>query len=413
MTDASSVHSDTPVRWMRFVVIAAILVAGAVVGAMLWGYLSVRESTDDAQVDGHINPVSAVIPGTVVAVEVRENDEVAAGDVLVRLDRRPYEIAVEKAEADLAEAEAGAQAARASVELTSTTTRNRVGSGEAGVIAAQGALRAAEADVRAVEARRDLARARVREAEANATKTARDRDRLAPLAAKNEIPRQQYEAAEAAADAAAATLDSSRAAVDEAESQIGTSQARLAEAQARVEQAQADLQAVQTVPEQLAVTESNVRTAEARIRQARAVLSQAMLDLEHTLITAPVAGVISRKTVEVGQVIQSGQPLLAVVPLEDVWITANFKETQLERMAPGQRVEVSVDAYGGLALAGRVESISSATGARFSLLPPENATGNYVKVVQRVPVRIVLDSEQDPDRRLRPGMSVVVTVMVQ
>ncbi|HEX2458133.1 MAG TPA: HlyD family secretion protein, partial [Vicinamibacterales bacterium] len=198
-----------------------------------------------------------------------------------------------------------------------------------------------------------------------------------------------------------------------AQTSIAAAQARAAQARATVTRAQAGVQAAKTAPEQVQVTKSRADAADARVKQAQAALAQAQLNLERTVVKAPSTGVVSRKSVEPGQVVQPGQPLLALVTLGDVWVVANFKETQLKNMRVGQRATVDVDALGGREFSGHVDSIAAATGAKFSLLPPENATGNYVKVVQRVPVKIVFDAGQDPEHLLRPGMSVAPTVFTK
>jgi membrane fusion protein, multidrug efflux system len=230
------------------------------------------------------------------------------------------------------------------------------------------------------------------------------------LLAKEEIAQQQFDAATAEAEAKRAAADSARAQVQEAEAAIRVAESRLVQARTGREQAGAGLRQAQTGPEQVVAMRARAASAEARVKQAEAALKQAQLNLEYATVKAPVKGIVSRKVVEPGQVVQPGQPLMTVIPLDRVWITANFKETQLAEMRPGQRVTVEVDAYGGRDFEGKVDSIAAATGARFSLLPPDNATGNFVKVVQRVPVKIVLDANQDPEHPLRPGMSVTPTV---
>lgn len=374
---------------------AVVIVLGAI---LAWRYFAVRESTDDAQIDGHIAPIAARVGGTVVAVNVDDNQQVKAGTVLVRLDDTDYKVALQKAEADLAEAQAALQAAREGVPITTTTTASGVSSAAAGVTRAG-------AGVAAAQSRLEAARARLREATAGDTRLQRDLERARTLVDKDEISRQQFDAAVAAAAAARAAVDAAQASVTEAE------HAR-AQANDALLQAQAELRTARTGPNQVAVVRARQASAEAKVQQARAVVEQARLALGYTTVTAPTDGVVSRKTVQIGETVQAGQPLLALVPLDDVWVTANFKETQLRHMHPGQRAVVEVDTY-GRSYRGRVESIAAATGARFSLLPPENATGNYVKVVQRVPVKIVLDRGQDPEHLLRPGMSVVPTVFTR
>jgi membrane fusion protein (multidrug efflux system) len=268
----------------------------------------------------------------------------------------------------------------------------------------------AQGGIEAARARLTTAQARLREAEANATKTARDVERFKGLLAKDEIPQQQFDAAIAAADAARAAADSARSQVLEAELGIRAAENRLAQARGAEQQAEAALRGVQTAPEQVTATRARAAAAEARVQQMRAAVKQAELNLQYATLKSPVKGTVSRKSIEVGQVVQPGQPLMAIIALERVWIMANFKETQLENMRPGQPVSVKVDAYGGREFRGKVDSIAAATGSRFSLLPADNATGNFVKVVQRVPVKIVLDQGQDSEHILRPGMSVVPTV---
>jgi membrane fusion protein (multidrug efflux system) len=279
-----------------------------------------------------------------------------------------------------------------------------------GVEQATSEVSAAEQSIEAAKARLVTAQAKQREAAAKAAKSAKDVERFKPLLAKDEIAQQQFDAAVATANADAAASESTAAQVVEADLDVRVAQNRLAQARSKVQQASADLSEAQTGPEQVKVTQARAAAAEARVMQARAVVKQAELNLEYTTVKAPVKGTISKKTVEVGQQIQPGQALMALIPLERVWITANFKETQVENIRPGQRVTIRADAYGGKTFDGKVESLAAATGARFSLLPPDNSTGNYVKVVQRIPVRISLDAGQDPEHLLRPGMSVVPTV---
>jgi membrane fusion protein (multidrug efflux system) len=359
--------------------------ADAVVGAVAWWYLSGRVSTDDAQVDGHVTPIAARVGGTVLEVFVEDNQRVALDEVLVRLDPTDYEVAVARSEADLAAAEAALAAARFSVPITSTTTTSRVNAADAGVARAHAGAEGAAARLEAAEAR-------LREAKANSTRYARDLERMRELVAKDEVAQQQVDSAEAAAIAADATVDAASSAIREAGH-------ALEQARNMIIEADAELEAARTAPGQVAVTRSQAEAAAARLEQAQAALRQARLNLSYATVRAPSAGVVSKKSAEPGQIVGPGQPLLALVDTDDIWVTANFKETQLRHVRPGQQVSVKVDAY-GRRYSGRVESIAAATGARFSLLPPENASGNYVKVVQRVPVKIVLDEGQDPEHLL-------------
>ena len=389
---------------------AAVLVV-AVIGIGVWYWLTAGSvSTDDAQVDAHVTQIAARIGGTVNKVAVDDNQRVDAGAALVELDPRDYQVAVDKAKAELADAEASAIAAQSNVPITSTTAASNVTTARGGITQAQGGVVAAERELDGARARLITAQARVREAEANATKAARDVERLRGLLAKDEVSQQQFDAATGAADAQKAAADSSRSQVVEAEAGIRVAESKLVQARAGAEQAHAELQTAQTGPQQVNAMRARAASAEARVQQARATLAQAELNLEYTTVKAPARGIVSKKGVNPGQVVQPGQPLLALVQIDDSWVTANFKETQLKDLRAGQRATFSVDALGGREFKGKVDSIAGATGARFSLLPPENATGNFVKIVQRVPVKIVLEPGQDPDHLLRPGMSVTPTV---
>jgi membrane fusion protein (multidrug efflux system) len=394
----------------RFRVIAAVAVL-LVAGVGLWWWLTRgRESTDDAQVDAHVTQIAARVGGTLLNVPVHDNQEVEAGAVLIQIDPRDYEVAVAKARAELADAEASATAAQSNVPITATSASSGVSTAQGSVEQAQSVVQASEKEVEAARARHSATQSRLREAEANATRTSRDVERLKGLLAKDEVAQQQYDAAVAAAEGARAAVDTARSQIAEAEANIRMAESRQVQARAGEQQARATLRTAETAPEQVAATRARAASAQARVEQAKATLAQAELNLQYTTVKAPAGGVISRKGVNPGQVVQPGQALLALVQTSDVWITANFKETQLSEMRPGQKATVEVDAYDGHTFQGHVDSIAAATGSRFSLLPPENATGNFVKVVQRVPVKIVLEANQDPNRLLRPGMSVTPTV---
>ncbi|MEN3339868.1 MAG: rane fusion protein multidrug efflux system [Acidobacteriota bacterium] len=393
-------------RGPMLAVVAVVLLAAIVF--FVWRS-SGKQSTDDAQIDGHITQVSARVGGTVVKVNVTDNQVVAAGAVLVELDPGDYQVAVERAKAELADAQANAIAATSGIPITEVSTATGTRSATGGLAEAEAGVGVAERQIESARAQLVAAQARQRDREATATKTARDVERLKGLVAKEEVPQQQYDAAVAAAESARAAADAARSEVAAAESAIAVAEQRAVQSRGTAQQAQAAVQATKSAPQQLQVTRARAAMAQARVQQATSALAQAELNLQRTRVTAPDAGVISRKTVEPGQVVQPGQPLLALVSQSDLWVTANFKETQLKDMRAGQRASISVDAVGG-DFTGHVDSIAAATGARFSLLPPENATGNYVKVVQRVPVKIVFEPGQDPEHRLRPGMSVAPTV---
>ena len=397
-------------RWRIAAIVLAVIL---VIGSIVWLRTRGRESTDDAQVDGRITQVSARVGGTILKVSIDNNDHVKAGAVLIRLDPRDYQVALDKAKADLADAVATAAAARTGVPIARVETGAGVSTASGGLQQAQGALAVAEHGVPVAQAQLAAARARQREKEATAVKATRDVERLRPLAQKDEIPQQQLDAAVAQADAARAAADAATSDVIAAQSGVTVAEQRVAQAKGAVAQAQAGVASAHTAPEQLKVTQARAESADARVAIAEAAVRQAELNLQYTTVTAPTDGVVSRKSVEPGQVVQAGQPLLALVNLADTWIVANFKETQLKAMRAGQKAEVEVDALGGESFKGHIDSISAATGAKFSLLPPENASGNFVKVVQRIPVKIVLEPGEDPEHRLRPGMSVTPTVYVR
>jgi membrane fusion protein (multidrug efflux system) len=393
---------------LRLLIPVAIVIVLAV-GVWFW-LTAGRESTDDAQTEAHVVQISARVGGTVTNVLVKDNQQVEMGATLVEIDPRDYQIAVDRAKADLADAEASAKAAASGVPVTSAAATSNVTTATGGVSQARASIDEAQKSIEAANARLTAAQSGVRQVQANATRAARDVERLKGLLAKDEVSQQQYDAAVASADAQRAAVDSAQSGVVEAQAGIRVAQSRLVQAQVAEEQSQASLRNAQTAPQQISVSQARAAAAEAHAQQMRAQLAQAELNLQHATVKAPVSGLVTRKTVEMGQIVQPGQPLMAIIPLEDVWVTANFKETQLQHMRPGQRVTVKVDAVGGKEFAGKVDSIAAATGARFSLLPPENATGNFVKVVQRVPVKIVLDPGQDPDHVLRPGLSAEPTV---
>ena len=387
----------------------AILAAG---GVYLWRYLNTYEATDDAQIDGHINAISGRVPGNVVAVLAEDEQVVNAGDVLVRLDPKDFEVALAKAEADLADAEAALETSRTGVPITTRNTDSQLRASQSSRADAAAYLVGAERQLAAAQARLESAQAGVREAEANNKKADDDVARYKLLVDKNEIPRQQYDTAVQAASGTQAALDGRRAAVREAEQNIAVARSAIDQANQRITQADATIEAAQTAPEQVQASQSRTKEALAQVAQRRALVEQAKLNLTYCTIVAPVAGIVGKKTVELGQNISAGQLLMAVVPLDDIWVTANFKETQLSRMKPGQNVRVSVDAF-DRTYTGKIVAVGGASGSRFSVIPPENATGNYVKVVQRVPVRINLDPGQNSDHRLRPGMSVNPTVYLE
>ena len=397
----------------RLRIIVAAVVVALIAAGLYWLHLRGRVSTDDAEVDGHITQIAARVGGTVVKVLVDDNQRVKAGDVLVQLDQRDYQVAVERARGALADAQANAAAATTGVPIAQVQTSSGVSTASGGLEQATAGVAVAEKQIQAAQSNLTAAQAHQREREATASKAEKDVDRLRGLVQKDEVSQQQFDAAVATAQSARAAADAARSDVTSAEAAVTVAQQRAAEARATETQARANLATAKTAPQQLQVSRARADAAEAQVQQAQAALQQADLNLQYTNIKAPTDGVISRRTVEPGQVIQAGQPLFALVDLANVWITANFKETQLKGMHAGQQATISVDALGGREFKGHVDSIAAATGAKFSLLPPENASGNYVKVVQRVPVKIVLEQGEDSQHQLRPGMSVTPTVFVK
>jgi membrane fusion protein (multidrug efflux system) len=396
--------------------ILLVFVAGlSVGGAWYWAYSSIRESTDDAQIDGHLHPVSARISGTVLKVLVRDNQYVDQGTPLVEIDPHDYQVAVDRAKADLAEMEASLHVSRTEVPISSITTFSQLSGAEASVGEAEASLAASQKEVDAARARLNVAQAKVREATANEVRAARDLKRMEALVAKEEVSRQQYDLSVAEGESYHAEVESAMSQVREAEEGVRGAESKVAQQRAALLHAQTTVKSASTAPQMVAVMQARAESAAARVQQMRAALEQASLNLTYTTIRAPASGVINQRTVEVGQVVAAGQTLLSVIPLDvaNIWVTANFKETQLKSVRPGQVVTISVDTYGGREYRGHVESIAAASGARSSLLPPENATGNFVKVVQRIPIRISIDPDQDQDHLLRPGMSVFPTILTQ
>jgi membrane fusion protein, multidrug efflux system len=391
------VSAENP-RFRVFLIVAGILVV--VVGFFVWRYLTSYESTDDSQIDGHLNPISARVAGHVQKLLVEDNQEVKAGQPLVQIDPRDYEVAVQQAQADYDQALATARAAEVTIPVTTASTGGQLS-------AAQAAVENARAGISAAHQQLDAARAQLQQAVANNDKSQNDLVRYRQLVEKQEISQQQYDQAVAAAKSSAAGVDAGRAGVSVAQQGVTQAQARLAETLA-------DLSAAETGPQQVSSSKSRAQSALGLAEAKKAALDKAKLDLDYTLVIAPVAGVVSNRTVEVGQNVSPGQQLMVIVPLaaEDLWVTANFKESQLADMHTGQRVTIHVDAT-DKDYDGHLQSISGASGARFSLLPPENATGNFVKVVQRIPVKITFDPGQDKGHLLRPGMSVEPKVWVR
>ena len=387
-------------RWGLRIVLIVLLLVIIGVSIPLYRHIISWESTDDAQIDGYIYPVSSRVSGYVTKVTVDDNQYVEAGTVLVQLDPKDYQVAVANAKATLANAKASAAAQVTNVPITSVNTSSSLSTAQADVDNAKAALAASEQQF-------DAARASLQQAEANDLKAQDDVNRYKPLAEKDEIPQQEYTTAVDEQKATAAAVDAARHSAAAAEHSV-------AEARAKVAQAEAGLKYAETRPQQISIQRSRAEAAQAQTQQAEAALDQAQLNLQYTTIVAPVNGIVGQRSVQPGQNFAPGQQMMTIVPLDsrNIWVTANFKETQLKYMKPGQPAEISIDTY-GRTYKGHVLNIAGASGALYSLLPPENATGNYVKVVQRIPVKIVFDPGQDPQHNLRPGMSVEPDVEVR
>lgn len=399
-------------RAIRFIILALVVV-GIIIAIPIYAYYSVRESTDDAQVDGHVIPISPRVNGTIMSVLVNDNQQVKAGQELVRLDPADFQVALQQARAQLATAEANTTESSVNVPLTTINTRSLVRTSSAQTEESQAAVAAAQQAINAARARLNSSNAALAQKQANLVKAEKDLVRFRDLVTKDEISRQDYDAAEAAAESNRAQVDAAKADVVAAQHNLDQAVAELNQAKARLASAQIQQrQSQQVQPKQVAVSQARVKQAQAQVQQAQANVDQAQLNLSYTTIRAPVDGIVSRKNAEPGMHVSTGQQVMALVPLDDVWVTANFKETQLKNMRVGQRVEISVDSYGGRKYRGHIDSIAAASGAKFSLLPPENATGNYVKVVQRIPVKIVLEPGENRDHSLLPGMSVEPTVLL-
>ena len=393
-----------------------LILGGAALVIVLGGlffYYHNRESTDDAQVDGHITPIASKVYGRVASVLIDDNQQVKAGQKLVLIDPRDYQAAVDQAKAALALAESEAESAGVDVPRTAENVQSTTSGADAQLLGAQADLERARVSYQQAQTS-DLAyaKANVDKSQANAVLAQADLARYRPLLDKGEISQQQYDAAKANADATASALKADQEKLAQAERNVEVMKAQADAAGARVLQARAAVEGAQADKKQVSMRTADAQAKIAKVQQARAALDAAELNLSYTDVVAPIDGVATHKQVEPGQIVQAGQGLLVVVPLQDVWVTANFKETQLKKMKAGQEAEVSVDTY-GKTFKGHVDSIAGATGGVLSLLPPENATGNYVKVVQRIPVKIVLDKSSVGSTILRPGMNVDATVITK
>lgn len=386
-------------RWKALLV---VLVVGAVLaagGVLYWNYAATYVSTDDAQVGAHLNGISARIAGTVTGIHADENQFVKAGQLVAELDPSDYQVALDEARAEMSQKQAEVRVQDPSVPIIENTNETGILAAEADVANAEAAVALAERDYAATQAR-------LREAEANATKAQADVDRYKALVDKDEVPRQVYDQAVASANGLAAAVDSARATAEAAQKAVEQKSAQRTETATRLMEAQMN------APHEVAIRRANVAAKQADAQVAKTRVNLAQLNLSYTKIDAPVSGVVSKRNVEIGNHVQPGQQLFLIAQIDDLWVTANFKETQLRRIRPNQKVTISVDAF-PQKFHGYVESMPAATGTVTSLLPPENASGNYVKVVQRLPVRIRFDNNQAGLDLLRPGMSVEPTVWIR
>jgi membrane fusion protein (multidrug efflux system) len=384
----------------KSILFASILGVVILVGALaFWLYSRTYESTDDAQVDGHLNGVTSRIDGVIKAVYVEENQAIQVGQLVAEMDSRDYEVALEQAQAQLLKAQANLRAENPNIPITQSSSRTNISTSQSEVANAEAALAGAERDQAA-------ALSRLQETEANNAKAQSDVGRYKSLVDKEEVSRSQYDQVIATAKALAAAVDSARSSAESAQKVVEQRRAQLEQTRSRLEQANVD------APNQIAISRASQQSHQADVQAMKAEVDRAQLDLSYCKIISPVAGVVSKRTVDVGEHVSKGQRLVTVADLGDLWVTANFKESQLRKMRPQQSVRISVDAF-GQDFDGYIEAMPGATGSITSLLPPENATGNYVKVVQRLPVRIRFKPGQPGLDRLRPGMSVVPKVWVK
>jgi membrane fusion protein (multidrug efflux system) len=400
-------------RRIRFIALALLVVA-AIAAIPIYSYYAARESTDDAQVDGDVIPIGPRINGTILEVLVKDNEHVKEGQALVKLDPADYEVALQQAQAQLATAQATTAESGVNVPLTNINTLSQVNTSRTQVEEARAGVNSAQQSANQARANIVSANATLEARQADREKAQKDLARFKDLVFKDEISKQDYDAADAAARSSAANVEAAKANVSAAQHTFDKAMADLGQAKARLDTALVlERQNAAARPRQQEATEARYKQAEAQVQQRDASLKQAQLNLNYTVLKTPVDGVVSKKSAEPGMQVAAGQQIMAIVPLKDVWVTANFKETQLKKMHVGQKVEIEVDTYGGShKYTGHIQSMAAASGGRFSLLPPENATGNYVKVVQRVPVKIVLDPGQNDDERLLPGMSVTPVVLL-
>lgn len=402
----------TPRKKKYALVAIMLLFIAAIFGIKSFIHASTHESTDNAFIDGHIIQVSPKISGNIAKVYVEDNQKVKKGDLLVEIDPQDFEAKIEQAQASLQAAIARQKGASINVKLTDVTSAAGLTQARAGFDFSKSGIDIANEEIMVSQSKLEENKAKVASAKANAILAKQDLERLQKLYNLGAISKQQIDTAIANSQAADAALIAANKAVASSKYQLNQAQVKLKAAYASTEQAAGMLSQANIVPENIAISQSQLETSSAEIKRLQAALKQAEYDLSYTRIYAPSSGYVTRRVAERGAFTQTGQALMAIVP-DRVWITANFKETQLTHMKPGQLVSIKVDAYPNKRFKGHVDSIQRGTGAKFSLLPPENAVGSYVKVVQRVPVKIVFDEIPDPNFVLAPGMSVIPEIKVK
>jgi membrane fusion protein (multidrug efflux system) len=375
-----------------------------------WCFFSGQVTTDDAQVDCHITAVAPQVPGYVVNLYFNDNTPVKEGDLLLQIDPRPYQAEVEQAKAALDVAEAQANSAKLQIGLVRETTTNST----SGATAQKDSDAADYASSRAqleqsATANLQLAQANVAAKSATNERAQSDLKRYTPLLSTGDVSKFQYDAVDAEARVAKSELDAAQQQLSAAQQAVAIAGANTRSAEARLSRSQSQFLETKARERQIPITEATYRSAVATVERAKAALQQAELNLVYTHITAPITGQITQRSVDLGQYVSPGQLLFTIVPLTQVYVTANFKETQMAKVRPGQRVRLRVDTY-SQEFAGVVDSIAGATGSRQALLPPQNATGNFIKVVQRIPVKILVKPSSNPQLVLRPGMNVEATI---
>jgi membrane fusion protein, multidrug efflux system len=402
----------TLLEWFRALgPVARLTIAVLIVAALIaLHYYTGRVTTDDAQVDAHITTIAPQVPGYVIQLLINDNTPVKEGDLLLQIDPREYEAEVEQAKAMLAVAEANANSAKLQIRLTRETTVNGTSSATAQKESDAADFSSSQAQLeQSATANLKLAEANVAAKKATNERAQSDKERYTPLLGTGDVSKFQYDSVDATARVSQSDLDAAQQQLAAAQQAVAIARANTRSAEARVTRSQSVFLETKAREQQIPISEATYKSAVAAVEHAKAVLQQAELNLAYTHMTAPITGQVTQKSVDLGQYVSPGQLLFTIVPLDKVYVTANFKETQLEYVRPGQRARLRVDTYRET-FEGVVDSIAGATGSRQALLPPQNATGNFIKVVQRIPVKILVKPSQDSQLVLRPGMNVEATI---